>query len=155
MEKLNEIIKDYTMDQLVAVYNLSKNRKAETSPSMEQTKAILAVIPKTHSTMVLNALMIRKQEIDLAAKKEQTEEVGVVEETDDEVDEQVEQTEEVEVVEGTDDEADEQVEQVEEVEPDDEEEGQVEEAEEVEPDDEEEGAAQSEEIKSVPTTSDE
>ena len=144
MSTLSETIKDFNIDELVAVYYLSKSkdRNAEVSSlSDEQKTAVIAVLPEMHSMEVILALENRKREIELADKepKEKPEET---EEEDQEPEEEPKEPEEET--------------KVEEQEPEDEPKEPEEETkvEDQEPE-ETETAAQSEEKKSVSTVSDE
>ena len=96
MSTLSETIKDFNIDELVAVYYLSKSkdRNAEVSSlSDEQKTAVIAVLPEMHSMEVILALENRKREIELADKepKEKPEET---EEEDQEPEEEPKEPEE-------------------------------------------------------------
>ena len=150
MSTLSETIKDFNIDELVAVYYLSKSkdRNAEASSlSDEQKKAVIAVLPEMHSMEVILALENRKREIELA-DREPKEEPEETEEEPEEEDQEPEQEE-------TEEEPKEPEEEPEpNEEPEDIEVKQEPKEEEQEPE-ETETAAQSEEKKSVSTVSDE
>lgn len=149
MSTLSEAIKDFNIDELVAVYYLSKSkdRNAEVSSlSDEQKTAVIAVLPEMHSMEVILALENRKREIELADRipKEEPKETEEEPEEDQEPEEEPKEPEEETKVEEPEPNE----------EPEDIEVKQEPEEEEQEPE-VTETAAQSEEKKSVSTVSDE
>ena len=94
---MSEAIKDFNIDELVAVYYLSKSkdRNAEASSlSDEQKKAVIAVLPEMHSMEVILALETRKREIELAKVDAGTQETAQ-QELEEEKEEEPQEKEEV------------------------------------------------------------
>tara|TARA_B100001057_G_C22775890_1_gene921545 strand:+ start:1017 stop:1394 length:378 start_codon:yes stop_codon:yes gene_type:complete len=98
MSTLSETIKDFNIDELVAVYYLSKSKdrnNAEVSSlSDEQKKAVIAVLPEMHSMEVILALETRKREIELAKVDAGTQEAAQ-QELEEEKEEESQEQEEV------------------------------------------------------------